>query len=240
MSALRKAKTFVRRTFPRAVRRYQAMRDWLHRQYSGEGDVGVFVTVFDENHWGDQESASGAGSSLAATEVVRAELPSLLRGLGITSLLDAPCGDFNWMQHVDLQGIRYTGADVVPHLVERNAQRFASPGRQFIVRDITTEALPDADAILSRDCLVHLSYAKALAALRNFKNSGARFLLSTTYTDRSANWDIVTGSWRPLNLQLPPFSFPPPIAAINERCTEGDGGFDDKTLAVWRLADLPL
>ncbi len=240
MSALRKAKSFVRRTFPRAVRRYQVMRDWLHRQYSGEGDVGVFVKVFDENHWGDGESASGAGSSLAATEVVRAELPALLRGLGITSLLDAPCGDFNWMQHVDLQGIRYTGADVVPHLVERNAQRFASADRQFIVRDITTEALPDADAILSRDCLVHLSYAKARAALRNFKSSGARFLVSTTYTDRSANWDIVTGSWRPLNLQLPPFSFPPPIAAINERCTEGDGGFDDKTLAVWRLADLPL
>jgi hypothetical protein len=240
MSALRKAKTFVRRMFPGVVRRYQATRDWLRRQYAGEGDVRVFVTVFDENHWGDEESASGAGSSLAATEAVRAELPSLLRGLGVASLLDAPCGDFNWMQHVDLQGIRYTGADVVPHLVERNAQRFASADRQFIVRDITTEPLPYADAILSRDCLVHLSYAMALAALRNFKNSGAQYLLSTTYTDRSRNWDIVTGSWRPINLQLPPFSFPPPIAAIDERCTEGDGGFEDKNLAVWRLSDLRL
>ena len=48
------------------------------------------------------------------------------------------------------------------------------------------------------------------------------------------------GKWRTLNFNLPPFDFPEPMLVINEKCTEADGAFKDKSLGVWRLADLPL
>ena len=42
---------------------------------------------------------------------VTAELGELIRELGITSVVDAPCGDFNWMQDVDLAGASYWGCE---------------------------------------------------------------------------------------------------------------------------------
>ncbi len=45
---------------------------------------------------------SGLGSEIDATAVLRAELPPLLARLGVTSLLDAPCGDAGWINRADL------------------------------------------------------------------------------------------------------------------------------------------
>jgi hypothetical protein len=35
-------------------------------------------------------------------------------------MLDAPCGDFNWMKEVDLSAVHYTGGDIVEPLVNSN------------------------------------------------------------------------------------------------------------------------
>ena len=237
---MRKVKSFLRSTFPNAVDRYRAWRSSLQRLRLGDGDVHVFRSVFEQNRWGSDESASGSGSVIAATAAIRAALPQALQRLRVASLLDAPCGDFNWMQLVDLGSVAYIGADVVPTIVERNQQRFGAPNRQFIIRDIISQDLPHADAVLCRDCLVHLSFSHAAAALRNFKKTGAQYLLTTTFLKRTQNWDIATGEWRPLNLQLAPFRFPPPLETIDEQCLEGDGAFRDKALAIWRFADLDV
>ena len=63
--------------------------------------MGIFEEHYRTNAWQGDESVSGTGSSLAATEVVRTVLPQIVSGFGITTLLDVPCGDFNWMQHLD-------------------------------------------------------------------------------------------------------------------------------------------
>lgn len=233
-------RSLLTRTFPAAADIYKATRSRLQRLRRGEGDVQVFDWIAAENHWGDPESASGTGSNLHQTETLRRELPPLLSRLGVHTLLDAPCGDFHWMQHVDLDAVEYTGVDVVAPLIQQCQQTFGSPMRQFMCRNILTDPLPRADAILSRDCLSHLSNEHVFAALRNFRVSGSTYLLATTYPSRPRNWDIVTGSWRPINLRLAPFVFPAPIASLVEGSTEYDGDFADKSLAVWRLDLLPL
>ena len=48
----------------------------------------------------------------------------------------------------------------------------------------------------------------------------------------------MTGDWRPLDLERDPFGFPAPLELLNERCTEGGGIFADKSLGLWRTADL--
>jgi hypothetical protein len=104
--------------------------------------------------------------------------------------------------------------------------------------DITSDELSQADLILCRDCLVHFSFENIRKALNRIKNSGATYLLATTFTGPRTNQDIQTGCWRKVNLQAPPFNFPEPIELINEKCTEGSA-YADKSLGLWRVADIP-
>ena len=198
-----------------------------------------FTRIYQTNLWFDSESRSGTGSSLDATAQLRASLPPLLRSLNARRLLDVPCGDFNWMRHVDLSGIEYIGGDIVESLIEANRERYESPARSFKKVDVTRGPLPHADAILCRDCLVHLSFGNISAAFRTMKESGAEYLLTTTFLDRRVNKDVVDGDWRPLNVEQSPFLLPAPHSVIMEECAEEGGAYADKALAVWRVSDLP-
>ena len=75
-------------------------------------------------------------------------------------------------------------------------------------------------------------------ALDNLRAGDVPYLLTTTFPGCEANEDIATGDWRPLNLERPPFSFPPPLALVDEQCSEGGGQFRDKSLGLWRVDDL--
>lgn len=211
----------------------------------------VFSGIFRSNTWGSTESVSGAGSELKNTAQLIRELPHLLRSLRIGTMLDAPCGDFNWMQHVDLEGIDYLGADIVETIVARNEQLHARPGRRFTKLDLLADALPRVDLILCRDCLFHFSHADVFRALHAFAASGSTWLLTTTFTYRALprNGDIATGGWTALNLELPPFSFPPPrrlliegnvTEAIVYTTAQGQYQFpqNDRCLGLWLLEDV--
>ena len=202
-----------------------------------------FQRIFEDNAWGNSESVSGEGSNLMRTAVVRAALPGLLARHGVRSLLDAPCGDFYWMKEVDLREVDYIGVDIVPDIIARDVERYAGPRRRFLLGDLVDGSLPQADLILCRDCLVHLPYHETRKALENFRRSGATWLLTTTFTGPRENHDIAIGDWRAINLEQPPYSFPTPVDVICEESDEVDeelGAFPDKSLGLWRLADVLL
>ncbi len=196
-----------------------------------------FARIYADNFWGSQESKSGIGSSLHVTRHLRRELPLLLRKYGVSSILDIPCGDFNWMREVDLEGISYLGADLVDEIVRDNINRY--PGKRFATLDITSSPLPRVDLIFCRDCLFHLSYADIRKAITNCARSGSTYLMVTSNVWRSTvNGDIRTGAWRKLNLENPPFDFPQPLDLIVEGCQEGGGFAADKCMCLWRLSDI--
>ena len=85
-----------------------------------------FTGIFQQNAWGDPESASGPGSNVARASLFRADLEALVRSLKPRTLLDAPCGDFNWLRHFDLGVERYVGIDIVPALIARTRAKFGS------------------------------------------------------------------------------------------------------------------
>lgn len=233
MRMIERTKSFIKSVFPGSVRIYQQLRRVRQSLYFRPPDMeAIFSDIYRNNSWADPESVSGRGSTLARTEVIRRELPALLSSVGAKSLLDAPCGDFNWMQYVDLAGIEYIGADVVPELIARNRQIEKSAGRTFAVLNITRDPLPKVDVILCRDCFIHFSFRDIYAAIANFKRSNSTFLLTTTHTDVRENTEIETGSWRSINLQSPPFNFPPPARLIIEDAELG------KCLGMWRLEEL--
>jgi hypothetical protein len=199
-----------------------------------------FERIFETNLWGAGSSRSGVGAELASTASLRERLPGFLEKLGIRSLLDIPCGDCSWLSTLELP-CAYTGADIVPRLVEENERRYGGPGsgRRFLRLDLTTDPLPPADLILCRDCLVHLSFRNVFRALANVRRSGARYLLTTTFLEHGENADIEDGDWRLLNLEHPPFRLPPPVDLLVEGCVEGDGAYADKALGLWDIARLP-
>jgi SAM-dependent methyltransferase len=195
----------------------------------------VFSEVYDSHAWGSRESGSGTGSELRATGTIRDRLPDLLSRLGAESLLDAPCGDWNWMQHVALPVKRYFGVDIVPAVIERNRTRFQNDERHFAVADLTRDPLPRADVILCRDCLVHVSFQDIALILENFRRTGARWLLLSDYPEIRLNRNQFTGrAWRRLNFRLAPFHFPEPL----ERLADG-GSVDPSRLSLWPLQELP-
>src|SRR4051812_28998649 len=142
------------------------------------------------------------------------------------------------MEHVDLSGIQYIGGDIVPTIVERNRRIHSNNSRRFLDLDLTRDDLPDADVLLCRDCMVHLSYANIRAALANIERSRIGYLLMTSFPGRADNKDVADGDWRPLDFQAAPFSFPEPVLTIVEECEEEGGSYSDKSLVAWRVRDL--
>ena len=197
----------------------------------------LFTYIYKNNSWGGKDSASGPGSDTSQAQLVVSLLPALLRHLKISTLLDIPCGDFHWMASVDLEGINYIGGDIVNEIIHDN-KKFECKNIAFQKIDIINDVLPDSDLIFCRDCLVHFSISDIFLALNNIFRSKSQYLLTTTFTSRKQNRDIYTGQWRPLNLQIPPFNFPQPLKTIVEGCTEGNGAFADKTLALWNTDDI--
>jgi hypothetical protein len=196
----------------------------------------VFELIYRANAWGGTTSRSGPASDPANTAALRRLLPGLVRDLGGRTLLDLPCGDFEWMREVDLGVEAYIGADIVPAIVRRNRARWGGAGRTFVRLDITRSALPAVDVVLCRDLLTHLSNADAARALGAVAASGSRYLVTTTFPTVTVNTDILTGLFRPINLERPPFSLPPPLRLEAEHSLATS---PDRSLGVWRIAALP-
>jgi hypothetical protein len=219
---------------------YHPLRRWYFRiRRLGKDPQQIFGDIYSNNRWQGSESRSGEGSSIGQTREIAAALPGLLRRIGATSMLDIPCGDFHWMSGVELQGIDYTGADLVPSVVAEVASRWQGPGRSFRQLDLCSSPLPGVGLVFCRDCLVHLPIADIRRAIANIQASGSEYLLATTFPGTTANHDIAMGDFRPLNLQRPPFNFPEPLETILERCTEASGAHSDKSMALWKVSSLP-
>ncbi|MEX0780230.1 MAG: class I SAM-dependent methyltransferase [Balneolales bacterium] len=198
-----------------------------------------FEHIFHNNKWRDPESRSGHASTLYQTQLIRTKLPVLLKELEVKLLLDIPCGDLNWITKMDLGSVHYTGADIVPDIIEMNKKAYSNDTMQFLILDLIKSQLPSSDLILCRDCLVHLPFADIEESIRNIKKSDATYFLTTTFTKVRRNKDIQIGKWRPLNLTLPPFSWPQPIKIINEGFYSPNQEYNDKSLGLWKIEDLP-
>ena len=118
----------------------------------------VFTKIYDTKFWYNGESLSGAGSNLLYTENLRKELPKLFDIFNIKKVLDAPCGDMNWMRLVlaERKDIDYTGGDIVPPMIELNQRLYGNNRIRFEVLDITTYELTASDLMICRYCLLHL------------------------------------------------------------------------------------
>lgn len=194
------------------VRRHDG---YVHSDYVSGKDA--FLDIYLKNGWRSDESRSGWGSEVNHTGPARRALAEILSSLKVKVFLDAPCGDFNWMRHVQLpDGATYIGGDIVEPLIDELKQKFESETYSFRVIDIAADVLPPADLWLCRDVLFHLPTLDVLSVLRNFASSSIPYLLTTTYDFPKKNDDVKPGGFRYINLRLPPFGLAEPIKKVDD------------------------
>ena len=198
-----------------------------------------FAAIYKLNYWGNIESASGGGSTSKATANLREKLPYLLRKYQITSICDAPCGDFSWMNSVISEvEVRYKGVDIVPNLISQLCI-FATKNISFEKGDIRTFNFDGYDLVLVRDCLFHFSYADINAFLKNLSGFDYKYLLTTSYQKDLSfeNRDIKTGDFRKIDLLSAPFNFDRSYIASIEDWVKPES---ERYLYLWDKKQVPM
>ena len=196
-----------------------------------------FTDIYHANYWRGRVSRSGQGSDPEQTQGVMVALKDFVLRKAVHSVLDLGCGDVSWQESLMMTVDGYTGVDVVGDMVENNRRTFATYSPTFIQADITRYPIPYASMILCRDVLCHLFYEDALRLIDNVRKSGAYYFVSTTfpYHDNPAKAPGPM-AWYAINLTDAPFRLPEPVELLVEYCPVL--GFNDKTLGVWRVAEM--
>ena len=197
----------------------------------------AFNIAYEKSVWSNRETRSGPGSTRAYTRQLKRSIPLLLDLLGCQSILDAPCGDFNWMRGMSLGDRSYIGGDLVRPLIEDLRQRF--PEVDFRVLDITRDDLPDADLWLCRDVLFHMSLADVQRVLDSFMRSNIKYLVTTHFLQCETNEDTETGpaAYCLRNLCRPPFNLPQPDYCLKDWVPDMPCSLP-RWLGVWKRSDL--
>jgi len=163
---------------------------------------------------------SGPGSTLASTNQLRLALPRVFEQYGVKTFLDAPCGDWFWMQHVDLSALTYIGGDISKEVVDTVMAEFAKPGVSFLHLDITSDPLPAADMMLCRDCLMHLKHWLRWKFFENFAASDCKYLMTTVHHVLENQTVKANSGFKHFNPAIAPFNFDPPLELIPESAAE--------------------
>lgn len=176
----------------------------------------------------DNETPNGPGSQLGFTQHLIERLPELFKQYKIQTILDAPCGDWNWMQYVDLDFVSmYAGWDSETAFIEENRKRFGHTGFQNFKRVnlLTVTKWPSVDLIIMRDFMIHLPTSFSVTILNRIKASGSRYLLATNFPgehndyhcDLNGGHDDRPGYFcRPVNLEAEPFNLGGRVDEITE------------------------
>lgn len=218
---------------------WHILKNFLESRYlTTKSREDIFTRIYQKNSWKGKESVSGRGSDMDETEELLLQLPLLLKKYQIKTVIDLPCGDFNWMQHLDYDFDHYTGIDIVEEIIQSNNKKYSNEKRFFKKKDCLNDDIGSADMLMCRDLLIHFSEEDIFSFLNNIQKAKIDYFL-TTHFNAEENSNIVTGQWHPINLTLAPYNFPAPLDQIVEKTKMFNGKFmKSKTMALWRVSDI--
>lgn len=156
----------------------------------------------------NQESLSGPGSTTANAVEVSSLIQETIKEYEIKSILDLGCGDWNWFQHIQLEGIEYQGWDADMDMIIQNQFNHGKSNINFYVKDIVQDNYPDVDLIICRDVLFHMPIALANHVILKSK-SACKYFISTSFREINTNTGIAHGlnwGYYSINLNKNPFN----------------------------------
>lgn len=154
--------------------------------------------IYAQNLWGGNkdEFYSGLGSHNPIIvkpyiEVVINFLKSFQEPI---TVLDLGCGDFNIGKQILPYAKKYIAVDIAENVINYNKSKFIQENLEFLCLDIAKDALPEADVVIIRQVLQHLSNREVKMILS--KLNAFKYILLTEHLPSSKfepNKDIISG-----------------------------------------------
>lgn len=154
--------------------------------------------IYAQNLWGGSkdEFYSGLGSHNPIIvkpyiEVVINFLKSFQESI---TVLDLGCGDFNIGKQILPYAKKYIAVDIAENVINYNKSKFIQENLEFLCLDIAKDALPEADVVIIRQVLQHLSNREVKMILS--KLNAFKYILLTEHLPSSKfepNKDIISG-----------------------------------------------
>ena len=213
----------------------------------------MFQKVYDSNVWaGPGAPKSGGGSTLENSSRAREAIKMAVTKYGVKTFIDSPCGDLTWMRTLfpwfEENGVKYIGVDVVKSEIDNHIEKYKKdfPTFEFFNYNLVTDLLPKADMLFSRQALQHMNVENNVRVLNNWKASGSKWLLQTTYTMDLAGMGekqnfihIDQGTSSLIDFSAEPYNFPPPVEKWKEQDkmmnVQGENLQMQEHLALWAL-----
>jgi SAM-dependent methyltransferase len=167
----------------------------------------TFNRIYSEGTWGRDvagKGISGSGSTLEITREYRIYVEEFIRKNGVTSVVDAGCGDWTFSSTIDWGNASYLGIDIASDVIEAVRDKHERETIKFRVGDITEE-LPAADLLISKDVLQHLPNELVGKFIRNNLKRGKYKWALLTNDRGSGNGDTEPGGYRAIDLSAAPF-----------------------------------
>jgi hypothetical protein len=213
----------------------------------------VFSQIYENYGFGGTESRSGFGSTLSETKELREKIKALIQDKNIKSVIDIPCGDFNWMKEIVFSFESYIGGDIVENAVKTNNEKYSNSKIKFINFDLINDVIPTSDLLIVRDIIGHLPLHDGKKIIENILNSNCKYLLSTTWAKKTeSGWSkcnpndvsrenegVEYGRFYPVNLMESPFNLPEPEIYLEEDVyVDNFENGNRKVLAFWDLSKI--
>lgn len=168
----------------------------------------VFTDIYARKVWGD---GSGGGSGEQAKPYCKfvegyVLMSRIIKTDGQLIVLDIGCGDLAIAKGIEWGDALYIGVDSADQ-----SWPAVDLGQRCIMRnfDALTKPLPEADLILCKEVLQHLSNEQVQTLLDRTAHYPRRLFTNSTFLNgKEVNEDITTGDFRAVDLTLPPFNQP--------------------------------
>lgn len=176
--------------------------------------------IYEKKLWGgnshtDFYSGEGSHNTAITTPYIYSVTAFLKSHSPRLRICDLGCGDFNIGKQLWPYTRHYHAIDIVPKLIERNTSLYKANNLQFHCLDISEDDLPDADCIILRQVLQHLSNKEVVNILKKLKTY--KYIILTEHLPNTLNFtpnkDIISGQGIRLKHQSgiailkPPFNF---------------------------------
>jgi hypothetical protein len=131
---------------------------------NGQADTSrrdAFEAIYRRGGWlCSTKTVSGRGSEVVTTKILLADLYRWLeQHPEFARVFDAPCGDFNCIQHISFgSDAHFIEGNIVADLIQNLRWRYESKKTSFVHLDIVADDVSEGDAWFCQDVLIHLRF----------------------------------------------------------------------------------
>jgi len=190
---------------------------FLHKEYKSYDNAQIFTKIYKNKLWNKKsnlifDSGTGSHEEYIVDKYVDVINKFLLENK--VSVVDIGCGDFNIALKFYFNCKKYFGVDVVEDLINYLNKNYSNENLHFINADATIEKLPQAECIIIKEVLQHLTNKDIKLLLENIK--GFKYVIITEsypFELDKINKDKIKGplsrsyNFSAVEIDKPPFDF---------------------------------